>query len=210
MTGPVAIASGQAREELALPILQSMSLVDHQVGPLNRLEPLGVHLVHHKLVLHYEDVEVPSLDLSVEELLPLRRRPLVDDRVHRWGPSLEFILPVGQGGEGSDNHEGTILMFLLDEVSYHSDHLHCLAQTHLIRKNPAQIVVIQIYQPIHPFDLIRFQLQALISHDSSLLFDHFIDRHVEHVGRQCRSLHPIHVHSNALCNCRCLFVDVCP
>jgi len=55
--------------------------------------------------------------------------------------------------EGDNDEKGAIVPLLLHEVRDEGNGLDGLAEAHLVRQNPIQVVVVQGDKPLQPFDL---------------------------------------------------------
>ena len=47
-------------------------------------------------------------------------------------------------------------------------HLNRLAQTHLVRKDAAHIIVVEVHQPVHALNLVRLELQRCVAPQASV------------------------------------------
>mmetsp|Transcript_23997 Transcript_23997/g.42992 ORF Transcript_23997/g.42992 Transcript_23997/m.42992 type:complete len:240 (-) Transcript_23997:48-767(-) len=145
-------------------ILKTLSLIHHQIRILsNLIQPLlliNSHLItsnnHGKvwifLVLRVErsgEHGIPFFGIAVEAY-------------HGMGgePFFEFAHPVWEGGEGGDDDEGAGDVHCA-EMGDEADYLDGFSQSHLIRQNSTNPILIQTNQPPHTLQLIILQLTPI-------------------------------------------------
>lgn len=57
-----------------------------------------------------------------------------------------------------NNKEGSVLLFLFNDVGDQADGLNCLAETHFICQDAVQIVVVQRHHPLQAFELTKREI----------------------------------------------------
>ena len=104
--------------QLALGILQPVSLVNHQYLPLDLRQILGItqsELISSEQNIHLQFLEgFPKFVCSY--VLPCESVPDVGDNVDVWCPSCKLGLPGGDGGERDDDKEGAVLVPAMKQV----------------------------------------------------------------------------------------------
>mmetsp|Transcript_27928 Transcript_27928/g.26964 ORF Transcript_27928/g.26964 Transcript_27928/m.26964 type:complete len:446 (-) Transcript_27928:715-2052(-) len=173
MGGHVLLAEGEC--ELALLVLHPVALIHDDVLPGDLAE--GGLVVEDVLVGGDDHMELIILEVLSQEG-PLMLLALVDDLPDAGGPLVELHDPVGDDREGHHNQERALAALALDEVREQGDGLDGLAQPHLVRQDPIQVIVEQTHHPVQPYHLVRLQhpptQQLRLSHD--LLRDRVRDR----------------------------------
>mmetsp|Transcript_17385 Transcript_17385/g.31433 ORF Transcript_17385/g.31433 Transcript_17385/m.31433 type:complete len:241 (-) Transcript_17385:535-1257(-) len=141
-------------------ILQTLSLIHNQVGVLSNLvQSLLVpnrHLVtrdnNGKVLVLFELI----IQRSGEHGIPILRRAVESYHGERGKPFVEFAYPVGKRCERYDDDEWARDVHCA-KMRDEGDDLDCFTQSHLVRQNPTNPILVQTHQPPHPLQLIILQ-----------------------------------------------------
>ena len=151
---------------LRLEVLNVVSFVEHHIDPL--LATKHRHIPHCQLIRGDAHLERCCLRPSFPLLLvlniakcanlPLLRRSKVRENLHCGAETLKFALPVQHRARGNDDQMRAPDALVCSQISQQRDGLQSLPETHFIRQNPAQPLLVERNQPLQPLLLIRTQL----------------------------------------------------
>mmetsp|Transcript_2519 Transcript_2519/g.4692 ORF Transcript_2519/g.4692 Transcript_2519/m.4692 type:complete len:324 (+) Transcript_2519:2313-3284(+) len=151
----------QGLPAVAAAVLQGLGLVQHEVLPLDGPEVLLVR--HQELVRRKHNLEVavvavqllvvqpPAQRLALRHVAPVRQQLKVGHEV------ADLILPVVQRGRRAHHKEGSADVLLFGEVSQKHQRLHRLSETHLVREDAVQTLLVQVHQPLQALELVVFE-----------------------------------------------------
>ena len=121
-------------------------------------------VTHHELVRRYKHVEggvavvrnllaVPKLaqHRAILDIAPIRQR------LERWHKLGDLLLPVVQRRSWCNNKKGAPNVVHLGQVRHKRNTLDGFSQTHLVRQNTVDALLIQIRQPGQTLDLVWLQ-----------------------------------------------------
>lgn len=147
-----------------------MSFVNDHVDPLVPGEQRSI--LDDVLVRREQDLEVALTDLPSCRFA-LHRCAFVSDDLDRGSPFLELHDPVRHRRQRDNDEEGPILLLHLDQVREKRDRLNGFAETHLVRENAVDVIVVERHHPFETFDLVLFQFAT--NKDRRLRFDFLLD-----------------------------------
>ncbi len=143
-----------------------MTLVNDHMYPLDLRQQRS--LLDDILVRRETHLEIGGTQ-AVVLLFSLSWRAFQDDSSDGRGPSFKLESPVGKGGKGDNDEEGSRLAFPLDKIGDEGNRLDRFPETlrkvlavimtgrcahHFVRQNPIQPVVVQTDHPLQPLNLV--------------------------------------------------------
>eukprot|EP00968_Pinguiococcus_pyrenoidosus_P021741 scaffold2908_cov257-Pinguiococcus_pyrenoidosus.AAC.2 len=152
-------ADGHA--ELTGLVLQPMRLVDDHVAPgeLGEGSPLPIgDLVGRDHDIPLSIVAVVGLQNILDEVLALFSGAVEADHAKRRTPPRELVHPVAEGGLGDQDDVRASDVLVLHHVAQDADRLQRLAESHLVRQDAVDAVLVQANHPVQALKLVWPQL----------------------------------------------------
>ncbi|TFA99797.1 hypothetical protein CCMA1212_008205 [Trichoderma ghanense] len=158
-----AVEAEQALPSGAGRALDGLGLVEDHVLPSHLLE-VG-HVGHDELVRGDADVE--GRVLAVRGVLAVPKLPQhlsiagaapVGEDLELGNELCNFLLPVVQRGSGRHDQERTPDVVLLGQVGHDGDGLDSLAETHFVRQDAVDALLVEVDEPVEALELVLLEL----------------------------------------------------
>mmetsp|Transcript_8403 Transcript_8403/g.31623 ORF Transcript_8403/g.31623 Transcript_8403/m.31623 type:complete len:278 (-) Transcript_8403:245-1078(-) len=136
-----------------------MRFVDDQKPPRNLAQ--GALLPQDAFIARDEHIELAGAHVLDEDALPLRLAPQQLERPDLGAPARELAHPVAAHGLRNDHDVRAGVLPRFAQVGEEADRLQRLPQTHFVRQDAVDAVVVQADHPVQPLQLVWAHLPML-------------------------------------------------